>query len=72
VRTAHNDGPTRALALLIVLAPAGHGRDRSEQFAGLTREATARGFIVAYADHRPLVRPTFDELGRIPVLVSAR
>jgi polyhydroxybutyrate depolymerase len=72
VRTPRNYDATRAHPLLIVFAPAGHGRVRSEQFAGLTREATARGFIVAYADHRPLSRATFDELGKVPRLIAAR
>jgi polyhydroxybutyrate depolymerase len=72
VRTPRNYDATRAHPLLVVFAPAGHGRVRSEQLAGLTQAATARGFIVAYADHRRLARPTFDELGRIPALVAAR
>jgi polyhydroxybutyrate depolymerase len=72
VRTPRNYDATRAHPLLVVFAPAGHGRVRSEQLAGLTQEATARGFVVAYSDHRRLARTTFDELGRIPVLVAAR
>jgi polyhydroxybutyrate depolymerase len=72
VRTPRNYDATRAHPLLVVFAPAGHGRVRSEQFAGLTQAATARGFIVAYSDHRRLAHATFDELGRIPALVAAR
>jgi polyhydroxybutyrate depolymerase len=72
VRTPRNYDATLAHPLLVVFAPAGHGRVRSEQFAKLTQAATARGFIVAYADHRRLARTTFDELGRVPALVSAR
>jgi polyhydroxybutyrate depolymerase len=72
VRTPRNYDAARAHALLVVFAPAGHGRVRSEQFAGLTRDATTRGFIVAYADHRPLARATFDELGKVPGLIAAR
>jgi polyhydroxybutyrate depolymerase len=72
VRTPRNYDPTRAHPLLVVFAPAGHGRVRSERFAGLTRGATARGFVVAYADHRPLARATFDELGKVPALIAAR
>jgi polyhydroxybutyrate depolymerase len=72
VRTPRNYDATRAHPLLVVFAPAGHGRVRSERLAGLTHEATARGFLVAYSDHRRLARTTFDELGRIPALVAAR
>lgn len=72
VRTPRNYDPTRAHPLLVVFAPAGHGRVRSERLAGLTQAATARGFIVAYSDHRRLARATFDQLGQIPALVAAR
>ena len=72
VRTPRNYDATHAHPLLIVFAPAGHGRVRSEQLAGFTRDATARGFIVAYADHRALGRATFEELGRVPEMVAAR
>jgi len=72
VRTPRNYDAARAHPLLVVFAPAGHGRLRSEQFAGLTRDATAHGFIVAYADHRTLSRATFDELGKIPALIVGR
>jgi polyhydroxybutyrate depolymerase len=72
VRTPRNYDAARAHPLLVVFAPAGHGRVRSEQFAGLTRDATAHGFIVAYADHRPLAPAIFDELGKVPALIAAR
>lgn len=73
VRTPRNYDATRAHPLLIVFAPAGHGRVRAERFAdGLTRDATARGFIIAYADHRPLGRATFDELGKVAQLIANR
>jgi polyhydroxybutyrate depolymerase len=72
VRTPSNYDPTRAHPLLIVFAPASHGRVRSERFAGLTQEATARGLIVAYADHRPLSLATFEQLGEIAALLAKR
>jgi polyhydroxybutyrate depolymerase len=70
VRTPRNYDASRAHPLLVVFAPAGYGRVRSEQFAGLTPAATGQGFIVAYSDHRQLAAATFDELGQIPALVA--
>ncbi|MEO8009944.1 MAG: poly(3-hydroxybutyrate) depolymerase, partial [Betaproteobacteria bacterium] len=63
VRTPSNYDPGLAHPLLVVYAPGGRHRFASEKFAGLTREATARGFIVVYPDHRRLAMTSFDELG---------
>jgi len=42
-----NYDATRAHPLLVVLAPAGYDRHRSERYAGLTTSATSVGFVVA-------------------------
>jgi polyhydroxybutyrate depolymerase len=52
VRTPSDYDPTRAYPLLVVYPPAGLSRRRSENFYALTTEATRRGFVVAYSDHR--------------------
>jgi polyhydroxybutyrate depolymerase len=72
VRTPSNYDPGLAHPVLVVYAPAGRHRFASEKFAGLTREATAHGFIVVYPDHRRLAMANFDELGEVPGMVSGR
>jgi polyhydroxybutyrate depolymerase len=52
VRTPTDYDPTRAYPLLVVFPPAGLTRRRSENFYDLTTEATRRGFILAFSDHR--------------------
>lgn len=54
VRTPLNYDPTIAHPLLMVYAPAKRSRMSTERFTDFTPEATAAGFVVAYADHRPL------------------
>ncbi|HXX12581.1 MAG TPA: poly(3-hydroxybutyrate) depolymerase [Burkholderiales bacterium] len=71
VRAPGNYDGTLAHPLLVAFAPAGYGRSASERFYGLTREATAAGFIVAFPDHLPLSRHTIDELGRVVGAVAA-
>jgi len=72
VRTPSNYDPGLAHPLLVVYAPAHTHRFASEEFAGLTREATAQGFIVVYPDHRRLAMTSFDELGEVPGTVAGR
>ena len=72
VRTPRNYDPTRAHPLLVVLAPAGYDRVRSERYAGLTTSATSAGFVVAYADHARLAMGSFIQQGEIPAIVSRR
>lgn len=72
VRTPTNYEPTRAHPLIVVFAPHGVNRWLSERFVGLTRAATREGFVVAYADSRPLDREAIEDLGRIPALVVSR
>ncbi len=72
VRTPVNYNGTLAHPLLVVFAPGGYHRFASEDFYGLTREATAAGFIIAYPDHLKLSMRAFEELGQVPALVTAR
>ena len=52
VKTPVNYNSSIAHPLLMVYAPGGRNRYESEEYMYLTQEATAAGFIVAYADHR--------------------
>lgn len=70
VRAPQNYQPTLGHPLLVVYAPGGRRRDASEAFYGLTAEATARGFVVAYADHLPLKMENFDPLGAVVPAVA--
>jgi polyhydroxybutyrate depolymerase len=70
VRTPRNYDATRAHPLLVVLAPAGFDRFRSERYANLTTAATGAGLIVAYADHARLAMGTFAQQGEIPAAVA--
>jgi polyhydroxybutyrate depolymerase len=72
VRTPRNYDGTRSHPLLVVFAPAGFDRARSERYANLTSSATAAGFIVAFADHARLAMGTFAQHGEIPELVAKR
>ncbi len=70
VRTPSNYDATVAHPLLMVYAPVGHDRWMSERFTGLTPSATGAGFVVVYADHRPLGVRAIEQLGRIPEFVA--
>lgn len=72
VRTPRNYDGARAHPLLIVFAPAGFDRVRSERYANLTTSATSAGFIVAFADHARLAMGTFGQQGEIPDLIAKR
>ena len=72
VRTPINYDGTMAHPLLVVFAPGGYHRIASEDFYGLTREATTAGFIVAYPDHRKLSLQAFEQLGQVPALVAGK
>ena len=54
IRTPLNYEATRGHPLLIVFAPADHSRFASERLVRLTRQATERGFIIAYVNSRRL------------------
>jgi polyhydroxybutyrate depolymerase len=70
VRTPRNYDPARAHPLLVVFAAAGQGPTSSERFSGLTGQATGRGWIVAYVEHRPLALRTFQAMGEIAAHVA--
>jgi polyhydroxybutyrate depolymerase len=70
VRTPINYKDTVAHPLLMVYAPAGRDRGESEELIYLTHEATAAGFIIAYADHRPLSPESVVHLAEIPKLIE--
>ncbi len=72
VRTPVNYDPTLSHPLLMVYAPAGSSRFRSERFTGLTFAATAAGFVVAYADARRLSLDGIPDLGTIPQLIAKK
>jgi polyhydroxybutyrate depolymerase len=66
VRTPSNYDATIAHPLLMVYAAAGQSGLASERMTGLTLMATASGFVIVYADHRPLGIPAIEQLGTIP------
>ena len=70
VKTPVNYDATIAHPLLMVYAPGGRNRYESEEYMYLTQEATAAGFIVAYADHRTMTPKTIEELAEIPGLIE--
>jgi polyhydroxybutyrate depolymerase len=72
VKTPVNYNANIAHPLLMVYAPARTNRSESEGFVHLTQEATAAGFIVAYADHRTMTPKTIEELAEIPGLVEQK
>jgi polyhydroxybutyrate depolymerase len=72
VVTPRNYDATRAHPLLVVYAPATFTAGLSERFAGLTREATTRGFVLAYVSSVPRLRmETLRALAKIPAEVGA-
>jgi len=72
VRTPANYNPGILHPLLMVYAPAGSSRFRSERLTDLTFTATAAGFVVAYADSRRLSLEVIPELGTIPRLIATK
>ena len=72
VRTPANYNPDLLHPLLMVYAPAGSSRFRSERLTGLTFEATTAGFVVAYADSRRLSLTVIPDLGTIPRLIAKK
>ena len=72
VRTPANYSPGILHPLLMVYAPAGSSRFRSERLTDLTFAATTAGFIVAYADSRRLSLAVISELGAIPRLIAKK
>ena len=72
VKTPVNYNSSIAHPLLMVYAPGGRNRYESENYMYLTQEATAAGFIVAYADHRPMTPETVEKLAEIPALIEKK
>ncbi|TKB92476.1 MAG: poly(3-hydroxybutyrate) depolymerase [Nitrospira sp.] len=72
VKTPVNYHASIAHPLLMVYAPARTNRYASEDFVHLTQEATAAGFIVAYADHRTMSSKSIEELAAIPGLIEQK
>ena len=72
VKTPVNYTANIAHPLLMVYAPARTNRYESESFVSLTQEATAAGFIVAYADHRAMNPETIEKLAEIPGLIEKK
>jgi polyhydroxybutyrate depolymerase len=74
VRTPMGYDATVGHPLLVVYSPAGvTDPTQTEQFTGLTPDATARGYLVAYVNHRsPQQQAAIVDLGTVPGLVSAR
>ncbi len=72
VKTPVNYDSSIAHPLLMVYAPGGKNRYESEEYMYLTQEATAAGFIVAYADHRKMTTETIEELAEIPGLIEKK
>ena len=71
VRTPSNYDPTRAYPLLVVFPPAGFKRRQSETFYDLTTEATRRGFIVAYSDHKGLSPTAVSQQAKVAATVAS-
>ena len=72
VRTPANYDSGILHPLLMVYAPAGSSRFRSERLTDLTVEATTAGFVVAYADARRLSLEVISELGTIPQRIAKK
>ena len=72
VKTPAQYDATVAHPLVMVYAPARTNRYASEGFVHLTQEATAAGFIVAYADHRTMSPKAIEELAAIPGLIEQK
>ena len=72
VKAPVNYNSNIAHPLLMVYAPARTNRYESEDFVHLTQEATAAGFIVAYADHHTMTPKTIEELAEIPGLIEKK
>jgi polyhydroxybutyrate depolymerase len=71
VRTPSNYDPTRAYPLLVVYPPARYNRRQSETFYDLTTEATRRGFIVAYSDHKALSPTAVSQQAKVAATVAS-
>lgn len=64
--------PDRAWGLIVAYPPAGFSGAAAERWYGLTEQATARGWIVAYPDALPLSRRAVDLQAGVPAAVAAQ
>ncbi len=73
VRTPADYDPTVGCPLIMVYAPAGGTEVITESFTGLTPDAIAGGFIIAYADHlSPNPQQNIERLALIPGEIAGR
>ncbi|HSF66951.1 MAG TPA: hypothetical protein VLA67_05920 [Nitrospiraceae bacterium] len=72
VKTPVNYIASIAHPLLMVYPPGGKNRYESEEYMYLTQEATAAGFIIAYADHRKMSTEAIVELAEVPGLIAKK
>lgn len=70
VKTPANYQATYAHPLLVVFAPSGVPSYWVEKYTGLTRTATESGYIIAYANSRPMSVESILELGTIPKRIA--
>jgi polyhydroxybutyrate depolymerase len=70
VRTPANYDPRVAHPLLVVFAPADLSATANERLTGLTKMATAAGFVIAYAGHVRNSIPVIEDLSMIPALIA--
>lgn len=71
VVTPRNYRPSHAHPLLMVYAPASFSAGISERYAGLTRLATAAGFVVSYVGSLQLSLPVVEKLSAVPAEIVA-
>lgn len=73
LRTPASYDPTRAHPLLVVYAAAGGTPANMEPFTGLTPDATAAGYIVAYVDHvSPNNSSGVTDIAQVPDVIAKR
>ncbi len=72
VRTPTNYDATFKHPLLVIYSPAGRRRSATERFTGLTKDATTKGFIIAYVDHQPMSKDTLLKLSKIPGIIAKK
>jgi polyhydroxybutyrate depolymerase len=72
VRTPSNYDERFAHPMLVVYAAAGASANQTERYTRLTADATSRGLVVAYVDHRPMGMKNVVGLGGVAKSVAER
>jgi len=72
LRTPANYRAEMTHPLLIVYAPGGHDGGETERLVGLTHDATAAGFIIAYVEDQPLELAAFAALADVARVIARR